>query len=69
MRQKVGTPYYIAPEILNNEYYDSKVDLWSVGVMLYMFMCGYFPFDGDSRNDLYALIKRGKFHYNHDEFK
>jgi len=52
-----GTPYYMAPEMLDgNVPYDSKVDIWSLGVLLYVFMCGYLPFQGENRNDVFHKI-------------
>jgi len=63
-----GTPYYMAPEVLNGQY-DSKCDTWSLGVLLYVFMSGYLPFQGDNRNEVFAKISNAKFHFNHVEFK
>ena len=39
-----GTLQYIAPEILENKSYDSAVDVWSLGVITYILLSGYFPF-------------------------
>jgi len=44
-----GSPDYIAPEIINKHYYNKKVDTWSTGVILYILLCGYPPFE--SRED------------------
>ena len=42
-----GTPIYMAPEIWRGEDYDSKVDIWSLGVVMYYLLSGSHPFDGD----------------------
>ena len=56
-----GTPLYIAPEILQGTPYGSKVDVWSLGVICYCMLAGYFPFMSHDQKTLYRLIKKGKF--------
>ena len=63
-----GTPYYMAPEVLEGMY-DNKCDTWSLGVLLYVFMSGYLPFQGDNRNDVFYKIQNAKYHFDHKEFK
>jgi len=55
-----GTPYYIAPEVLD-EHYGSKCDMWSLGVLLYQLLTGDMPFDGESREEVFLKIRIGEF--------
>ncbi len=57
-----GTPKYIAPEIIEGKgYYGEKVDLWSLGVLIYKVYCDDYPFKGKSERELYFRIKNGKY--------
>ena len=42
----LGTPLYMAPEIVERKAYDNKVDIWSLGVIAYMILAGRLPFRG-----------------------
>ena len=43
-----GTPHYMAPEIINGEGYSFQVDIWSIGICIYEFFCGYVPFGSNT---------------------
>jgi cGMP-dependent protein kinase len=57
----IGTPHYMAPEIVIGRGYSYSVDLWSIGICLYEFLCGGVPFAEDAEDpyDIYEeIIKR-----------
>ena len=57
-----GSPIYAAPEMLEGKLYKgSTVDIWSAGVILYYMLCGNFPFEDVSNDNLYRKIIKGKF--------
>jgi len=58
-----GTPGYVAPEILEGEAYGTPVDIWAVGVITYILLCGYPPFHDDDQAALFALIKKGEYEF------
>jgi len=61
MTTACGTPGYVAPEVLKNEPYNKAVDLWSLGVILYILLCGFPPFFSESTAQLYKQIKKGQY--------
>lgn len=60
LKQMHGTSYYIAPEVLNQNY-DERCDVWSIGVLLYILLSGQPPFDGVDDSEIIDKIKIGKY--------
>jgi len=60
-----GTPYFIAPEILDEEHktYGAEVDVWSLGVILYFMLCGFHPFDDQKYPIMFNNIKKGRYSF------
>lgn len=52
----VGTPYYMAPEVISTDGYTHAVDFWSVGCLIYEMLCGVTPFNGDTPDEVFANI-------------
>ena len=63
MKQVVGTPIYMAPEVITKLGYSKQCDVWSSGVVLHMLLSGEPPFMANTEDELYELIKRGKLNF------
>ncbi|GMI69923.1 phosphoenolpyruvate carboxylase kinase 1, PHOSPHOENOLPYRUVATE CARBOXYLASE KINASE 1 [Hibiscus trionum] len=69
MRGVVGTPYYVAPEILAGREYGEKVDVWSCGVVLYIMLAGYPPFYGETVGEIFEAVMRGNLRFPVRDFQ
>jgi calcium-dependent protein kinase len=58
MTTKVGSPHYMSPQVIMGRY-DESCDHWSCGVMLFVLLCGYPPFSGESESEVLQQVKRG----------
>merc|ERR1711879_310061 len=65
MQTACGTPIYVAPEVLSGEAYEKEVDMWSIGVITYILLCGFPPFfdDGSNMGELFEQIMAGEYDY------
>ena len=68
LSSKVGTAYYVSPEILSGKY-NEKCDIWSAGVILYVLLSGDPPFNGPSDGVIYSKIRKMKFDYPSEKWK
>ncbi|KAM6158506.1 serine/threonine-protein kinase 33 [Rhynchocyon petersi] len=58
-----GTPIYMAPEVINAHDYSRQCDIWSIGVIMYILLCGEPPFLASSEEKLFELIRKGELHF------
>ncbi|XP_033220151.1 serine/threonine-protein kinase 17B-like isoform X2 [Belonocnema kinseyi] len=69
IREILGTPDYVAPEVLNYEPISLATDMWSVGVLLYVLLTGCSPFGGDTKQETFCNISRCHLDFPDDLFE
>ena len=68
LRTICGTPGYSAPEIIRGERYGAAVDLWSLGVITYILLCGYPPFPQSNDYAALRMVVNGDYHFHEQEW-
>lgn len=66
MQTTFGTPFYQAPEILQDKDYDEKAEMWSVGIILFQMLTGVVPFPAKARQDLQTKVMKGTYQLPED---
>lgn len=63
----LGTPHYMAPEIIQGKGYSFLIDLWALGICMFEFQCGYVPFGEEEEDpyEIYRLIVQGEYEFPH----
>ena len=62
---KLGSPHYMAPEVIKRQNYNEKVDIWAIGVLTFVLLTGEIPFIGDTNEAIKKMILQGKINFKH----
>lgn len=68
LESKVGTPYFVAREIVTTESYNALADMWSVGVLMYQMLSSRLPFEGNQTKSVLYAILDGRYSFPSPEF-
>lgn len=68
LKTSLGTPGYTAPEVMRNRPYTSAVDMWSLGVIVYILLCGYPPFPSDNEMERVRCVSTATFQFYPNEW-
>jgi len=69
MQTACGTPGYVAPEVLTAQGYDKEVDMWSIGVITYILLCGFPPFYNENLPELFEQILKAEYDFPEEYWK
>ncbi|XP_035613315.2 serine/threonine-protein kinase 17A-like [Oncorhynchus keta] len=69
LREIMGTPEYVAPEILNYEPISTATDMWSIGVLTYVMLTGISPFLGEDKQETFLNISQINISYQEEELE
>jgi len=67
MQEVIGTAYYIAPEVLAGQYTEA-CDMWSIGVITYVLLAGYPPFNAENENKVYKKIRTCDYYFHEEDW-
>ena len=64
----IGTSSYCSPEVIDN-LYDERCDEWSCGVLMYLLLCGEFPFQGETEEEIFKKVKNSEYDFSSPHFR
>ena len=64
----IGTSSYCSPEVIDN-LYDERCDEWSCGVLMYLLLCGEFPFQGETDEEIFRKVKKCEYDFSSPQFQ